>query len=203
MLLRKSKSAPRHILHGGKMRNLAEDEKIAQKNIAKLHTLIPRKLSVKEDKIAKKQAKSSDNDIDKLQQLFKLADELTAKLAPITSCKAGCGNCCKINVSITEHEALIISIHTGKVIAKSLFLTSKPDFHGSPCPFLIDDKCSIYSVRPFVCRRQVSIMPSEYWCHPNISLDVKVPMVEFSELSNAFYAIAARSEVKDIRAWFR
>ena len=45
-------------------------------------------------------------------------------------------------------------------------------------------------------------MPSEHWCHPDLNLDVEVPMIEFSELSNAFYAIAARSEVKDIRAWF-
>ncbi len=45
-------------------------------------------------------------------------------------------------------------------------------------------------------------MPSEHWCHPDLNLDVEVPMIEFSELSNAFYAIAARSEVKDIRVWF-
>lgn len=186
------------------MRNLADDEKVAQKKILRLQPLIPKKLAVKEEKIAKKQAKSSDSEMVKLQQLYKLADELTSKLTPITICKAGCGNCCKINVSITEHEAKMISIHTGKLITKSLFFTTtKPDFHGTPCPFLIDDKCSIYSVRPFVCRRQVSVMPSEYWCHPDISLDIQVPMIEFSELSKAFYAIAARSEVKDIRIWFR
>ncbi|MFZ3401645.1 hypothetical protein [Vibrio harveyi] len=49
------------------MRNLAADTKVAQKNISKIQTLIPRKLLVKEDKIAKNQAKSSDSDINKLQ----------------------------------------------------------------------------------------------------------------------------------------
>ncbi|EGQ7688514.1 TPA: YkgJ family cysteine cluster protein [Vibrio parahaemolyticus] len=183
------------------MRNLAADTKVAQKNISKIQTLIPRKLLVKEDKIAKKQAKSSDSDINKLQQLFKLTEELTNKLSPVTSCKAGCGNCCKINVSITKLEAELISEYTGRAL-NNLVAVGKPDYHGSSCTFLIDNKCSVYSVRPFVCRRQVSVMPSEHWCHPDLNLDVEVPMIEFSELSNAFYAIAARSEVKDIRAWF-
>ncbi|WP_305842238.1 YkgJ family cysteine cluster protein [Photobacterium leiognathi] len=183
------------------MRNLAADTKVAQKNISKIQTLIPRKLLVKEDKIAKKQAKSFDSDINKLQQLFKLTDELTSKLSPITSCKAGCGNCCKINVSVTRLEAKLISEYTGKELNKSVLLV-KTNYHGSSCPFLINNKCSVYSVRPFVCRRQLSVMPSEYWCHPDLNLDIEVPMIEFSELSNAFYAIAARSEVKDIRAWF-
>ncbi|EGQ9613338.1 YkgJ family cysteine cluster protein [Vibrio cholerae] len=179
------------------MRNLAADKKVAQKNISKIQTLIPRKLLVKEDKIAKKQAKSSDSDINKLQQLFKLTEELTSKISPVTSCKAGC----KINVSITKLEAELISEYTGMAINKSVAL-GKLDYHGSSCTFLIDNKCSVYSVRPFVCRRQVSVMPSEHWCHPDLNLDVEVPMIEFSELSSAFYAIAARSEVKDIRAWF-
>jgi Fe-S-cluster containining protein len=187
--------------HGGNMRDLAKDTKLAERNVAKLQSLIPRKLLVKEDKIAKKQAKSSEGEIDKLKQLFKLTDELTSKLSSITSCKSGCGNCCHINVSITEHEAKILADYTGSELENSSSLV-RPDFHGSPCPFLSNEKCSVYLVRPFVCRRQVSVMPSEYWCDPSLSLDVEVPMVEFSELSNAFYAIAARSEVKDIRQWF-
>ncbi|CAK1951801.1 conserved hypothetical protein [Vibrio crassostreae] len=183
------------------MRDLKQDTKVAERNVTKLQSLIPRKLQVKEDKIAKKQAKSSDDEVEKLKQLLKLADQLTSKLSAITFCKAGCGNCCHINVSVTEHEAQIISSFTGLELKEPLSLV-KPDFHGTPCPFLVNEKCSVYSVRPFVCRRQVSVMPSEYWCHPDLSLDVNVPIVEFSELSNAFYAIAARSEVKDIRQWF-
>lgn len=183
------------------MRNLAADTKVAQSNMSKIQTLIPRKLLVKEAKIAKRQAKSSDSDINKLQQLFKLTEELTSKLSPVIPCKSGCGNCCKINVSITKLEAELISEYTGRDINKSVAL-GKPDYRGSSCTFLIDNKCSVYSVRPFVCRRQVSVMPSEYWCHPDLNLGVGVPMIEFSELSSAFYAIAARSEVKDIRAWF-
>jgi hypothetical protein len=37
-----------------------------------------------------------------------------------------------------------------------------------PCPFLLDNACSIYQVRPFVCARIVAVTPSE-WCragHP-------------------------------------
>jgi len=31
-----------------------------------------------------------------------------------------------------------------------------------PCPFLVEDKCSIYPVRPFACVSQVSLSPPEY-----------------------------------------
>ena len=37
-----------------------------------------------------------------------------------------------------------------------------------PCPFLLDNACSIYEVRPYVCARIVSITPAD-WCragHP-------------------------------------
>ena len=37
-----------------------------------------------------------------------------------------------------------------------------------PCPFLVDNACAIYEVRPYVCARIVAITPSE-WCragHP-------------------------------------
>ena len=35
-----------------------------------------------------------------------------------------------------------------------------------PCPFLQDDACSIYEVRPFVCAGLIVTTPAE-WCDPN------------------------------------
>ena len=34
-----------------------------------------------------------------------------------------------------------------------------------PCPFLADNACAIYEVRPYVCARIVAVTPSE-WCRP-------------------------------------
>ena len=34
-----------------------------------------------------------------------------------------------------------------------------------PCPFLVDQICSIYEVRPWVCSSVFSLSPSE-WCDP-------------------------------------
>lgn len=184
------------------MRDLAADLKIAEKNQAKLKTIIPRKLQIKEAKIAKKLAKSSESDIEKLKQIYKLTDDLTARLSPITSCKAGCGSCCNINVSVTEPEAEIIAQHTGRTL-QSTNPIIKPNFHGLPCPFLNLNKCSIYSVRPYLCRRQLSIMPTEHWCHPDQSLDVEVPLIDFSELTKAFAGIAEKNTILDIRQWFK
>ncbi|MUK47549.1 YkgJ family cysteine cluster protein [Aliivibrio fischeri] len=183
------------------MRNLTVDTQIAKKNLSKVNTLIPKSLLLKEDKIAKKQKKSKESNTAKIKQLFKLTDELTSKISSVTSCKSGCGNCCRINVSITQVEAELISKETGKDIKQHDFIV-KSNFHGQDCSFLKDDKCSIYAYRPFVCRRQVSMLPDDYWCHPDRSLDNHVPMLEFSELSKAYYVIANESIVKDIRQWF-
>lgn len=36
---------------------------------------------------------------------------------------------------------------------------------GLPCPFLLDNACSIYEVRPYVCAGLVSVSPRD-WCRP-------------------------------------
>lgn len=36
---------------------------------------------------------------------------------------------------------------------------------GIPCPFLVDDTCLIYAVRPLPCSGQYSVTPPE-WCNP-------------------------------------
>lgn len=81
-------------------------------------------------------------------------------------CKAGCIYCCSARVEALEPEIFQITRELKKlppenlaelterlrkhgVIAKGLAIQ---DYHLS-CPFLIENLCSIYSIRPAVCRK--------------------------------------------------
>lgn len=97
-----------------------------------------------------------------------------------TSCQKGCSYCCRYPVMSTEPEAIVIEQHLrfvpqtmlsrikqkwtdwqqriqkeglGKVDMLDYEAYSNEYFiRGIECPFLLDDECSIYQVRPLICR---------------------------------------------------
>lgn len=90
----------------------------------------------------------------KLPKLYALMEEFGDIRAPHVSCKAGCSACCRsIPVEISDLEARHIAAATGKACA-----TLPPGRHGqrgflnTPCPFLVNEQCSIYEHRPYNCR---------------------------------------------------
>jgi Fe-S-cluster containining protein len=96
------------------------------------------------------------------------------------TCQKGCSLCCTQNVTITSLEGGLIRQFLSKkhnTKLKEILANTKPappakltangfttsclsgsenqdeeDKNFSPCPFLVDDCCSIYIVRPFSCR---------------------------------------------------
>ncbi len=103
----------------------------------------------------------------KLSKLFMLVEEFGALRSPHVSCKAGCSACCRtIPVEISELEAQHITRATG-IAAASL----RPGRHTplgyakTPCPFLVQDRCSIYEWRPFACRSLASTDRDALTCH--------------------------------------
>jgi Fe-S-cluster containining protein len=79
------------------------------------------------------------------------------------SCKAGCHHCCHQQVTISEAESWLVFRRNYQLIVdhKSILLHQKKykcsDYHYSDeysrCIFLNEDnQCSIYSIRPLVCR---------------------------------------------------
>jgi Fe-S-cluster containining protein len=85
------------------------------------------------------------------------------------ACKSGCAYCCHYKVEVRAPEIFLIkehlqhhftttSIHTILAEAEAnaqLIKTLTPEQHLSTnikCPFLKDNSCSIYTVRPFKCR---------------------------------------------------
>ncbi|MDY6990885.1 MAG: YkgJ family cysteine cluster protein [Thermodesulfobacteriota bacterium] len=106
-----------------------------------------------------------------------LAERMTAHFeaqappAESVACKEGCCYCCFYQVVLTPLEALLIGNHVDEAfskkdkkalkerISRTLSLTvgkSREEriqvWHETPCIFLERGRCSLYEVRPFVCR---------------------------------------------------
>lgn len=90
----------------------------------------------------------------KLPKFYLLVEEFGEIRSPHVACKAGCSACCRtIPVEISDLEAQHITKATG--IASAPLPPGRHtsfDFLDTPCPFLVDNQCSIYEHRPFNCR---------------------------------------------------
>lgn len=108
-----------------------------------------------------------------LQKSYLRFDKIIAKAVEESptkpACKAGCFYCCYYKVEVKAHEILLIHEHMKKnlppalnaqILASAktnadLIRTLTPKEHLSSnikCPFLVENQCSIYEVRPFRCR---------------------------------------------------
>ena len=108
---------------------------------------------------------------------YSLADHLIGcfesenPLPHAIACRAGCNFCCYNQVEVTPPEALLIGHHVAQTfspaeqdglmnrVVRALNFKSgqtKQQIarlrHKLPCPLLRDGKCSVYEVRPLVCR---------------------------------------------------
>jgi hypothetical protein len=112
-----------------------------------------------------------------------------------------------MNVTLSEIEAKYIEAEKG-IKAEQLSGSRRHDqnqFIGIPCPFLKEDVCSIYDVRPFACRKHLSFDTSPYWCEPERAQEVEMPLVKFEGAENALMMIAKANiggVFADIRDFF-
>lgn len=153
-----------------------------------IRAIPPSELSEREDKIQAQFTKENASSRSKLRKIYNLMTDLGNAAKPYIACGKGCSSCCKMNVTISQIEANHIAEKTGlKSKQLTTSKTHRPDmFLGRPCMFLKDDTCTIYDVRPFVCRKHIWFDTSPYWCDPKHSLEIKMPMIEFSGAFGAF-----------------
>lgn len=179
---------------------LEDDQKFALATFKRLIASFPPKLLKKEDAIASRLALSKLAPLKKLEYIYELVDEIGAYMAPATPCGKGCSACCHYIVTISDIEIRYIEKNTKHKRLKTLL--PKQDYHGLPCPFLINNACSIYKARPFVCRRHHSLAPTPEWCAPEKSNVGEFTRLESSELKKAFDSVRAGTQPMDIRQVF-
>ncbi len=96
-------------------------------------------------------------------------DEVVSSKGPPISCKAGCSACCHQKVDLGPYEGSLILTYLSEhpleldvdrlkiqteALAKGPGSYERLPFEDRRCIFLgADQKCSIYSVRPLMCRR--------------------------------------------------
>lgn len=174
----------------------------SDENQIKAAAAIPIKLQAKEERFFDKMSHTKVGSLRKLEMLYSLMDELSISLSKFMPCKKGCAFCCHYKISISEIEVAYIEKHTKHRRLKKM--TSWQDFHGHACPFLKENVCSIYAVRPFACRRHNALTKDAFWCNHEHS-DRAFPLIRFTNVDRVFDLIrleANASEHSDIRQFF-
>lgn len=100
-----------------------------------------------------------------LLDTYHLSDQLVAdnlgllgKNGVHIACGEGCSNCCrKPTVPVTELEIRGLSWFASEMLGGEIRQTVKQRLQShretAECPFLVNDVCSVYPVRPVICRQ--------------------------------------------------
>lgn len=118
-----------------------------------------------------------------------------------SACKKGCSHCCHIPVSIGIVEAEIISKALGQKLTTKHQHSEAPII-GTPCTFLKSNTCSIYQVRPLICRTHMSMDVDDLLCRLHgDGTSIPVPYVNNLEIMMTAFEITG-PQYADIRQWF-
>lgn len=151
------------------------------------------------------------------EKAIQIVNEMTAIVAPYSPCKKGCGYCCYQNIVISSWEAKRIakfSLRKMNAVIGHEFPTYDTQeelselankFMGHPCPFLKKDACSIYEIRPFMCRLHVSLDNDNFNCNIIGIPNAIVPYFDFELTKAAIAVLFTRrgDSFADIREFFR
>ena len=171
--------------------DLLSEQRYAEENRARIIQRLPPKLVVREDGLLPKFQRNKGTPLRKLELLFDFMEELYSAIGPYLPCKKGCSYCCHIDViDVSEIEIAFIEQKTQRRRRAKL---GPAPAHGQPCPFLRGDACSIYSARPFLCRRHMVLTRTPYWCHPDRANTEEFPLLAFTEVDNVMGLIRAES----------
>lgn len=154
----------------------------------------------------------------KLPKLYALMEVVGEVRAPHLACSAGCNSCCRtIPVEISDLEAKHIASATGRAHAalppgRHTVTPSSPKYVATPCPFLVDNMCSIYEYRPYNCRSIAVVDRDALTCSEANTLltrakdprAVPVPMTKMQAFDPSYAALTARPGTvwADIRQFF-
>lgn len=104
------------------------------------------------------------------EKIDALASHVKRKPNVHFDCKAGCSHCCTLRIETVAPEIFLLARHLKRQPADAVSaLIEKLDGHSErarnvrmedfflPCPLLVNDKCSVYDLRPTMCRKYFSM----------------------------------------------
>lgn len=147
----------------------------------------------------------------KYTKIEKVTDETMELLVPFVPCGSGCSHCCKQAVIITDFEANRISefikVACRKVgeVTRSKIDAMVQRYKSQPCPFLSTaGTCTIYEVRPFVCRSHHTISSNPEVCDISENQDAEVAKVNLVHLIGVNQRLSrmVQENMSDIREYF-
>jgi Fe-S-cluster containining protein len=141
---------------------------VSHEQVRTFLSVLDPKLHQQDDRLLHDLSMENSSAKSKLGKLYRFLEAVGKEAEPYIACGKGCSGCCKMNVSITSVEAERLATLSGKRIARGPFPVSNhlEKYVGVPCPFLIEDKCSVYDACPYACRAHFSFDTSSYWCQP-------------------------------------
>ena len=150
-----------------------------------------------------------------LVQIMDLAQEMVVHISdaqeePGVECAAGCSYCCYTQVKLTPAEALLAfswmdqefsnqdkillwkRVENNRRLTEGQSLSTRVSIKkNSPCIFLKNNGCSIYPVRPFICRSWSSY--SRQRCMDAFNTGDHTAEIETSTSSNFVFSLARQS----------
>lgn len=190
--------------------NMSDFKEAQARSRARLNELllaIPKDIDARDDVIAEKLCRENSSAKSKLAKIYSLMKDVSQEVAPYVACNKGCSDCCKMNVSISLIEAERLAEVSKKtlVVVKTPIYHAEEKFTGVPCPFLMNNVCSVYETRPFACRAHYSFDTSAYWCHPERAYEGEMSLLRMGGAQRAYEEIVASSSMRgfaDIRDFF-
>lgn len=162
----------------------------------------------------------------KVIYLYRISDEISKIVSPLTPCKKGCGHCCNQATGITEAEAKLIADATGRTMHKPPVdmnaqmramaeggateeeATDVRDsqvrkWEGKPCTFLgADGACTVYDVRPLACRIYYSLESKPDYCDGHKNKGGKIANPDMTPMVIAHVQATQDEVMADIRDFF-
>lgn len=146
-------------------------------------------------------------------KLFRIIDEMAGHVAEVALCKKNCSFCCYQAVLISEWEAKQIAKYTKRKMIDIAGYGSADDdtpeslrdkYNNLPCTFLHDGDCSIYPMRPAICRLHFSMANEISLCDIVGDPGATVPYFDFEQTKILTMCLMMQYSTKfgDIREFF-
>ena len=150
--------------------------------------------------------------------LHKFVDSVMLPVAEVAPCRAGCVSCCHVAVPITTIEASLLAKvsgrparHLGNAVPVQAMTTEEGSARvaaqasahiGVPCPFLHEQRCSVYEHRPNSCRTHFALDVDDLLCRLIPGAEVPVPLADSRPLQVMILSAQTTAALADIRDFF-